>query len=389
MSGQALFSRNNYTNGVDLFFDTNTFGIADLLNFPVGSQLVHEFSRDGSYFVTGGLRFQIEDKVFTQMAALFTSVAFSFSWDSAFYAVGATAQPRVRVYDTDTWTVLPTLPVTPNIAPRRMAFSPDGSHLAVTFLNATTNWFVYETETWTSIPLPTIAGNGYEAKFSPNMQYLGVVHSGAPRVSLFTFPDLQPVALLPPAGSWGTSCDWSPDGRYFAYTMQSSSANSLTVLDSHNGFQAVPDLPRPFGFSPSGIDCKFSPDGKYLAFTNSGLPNLVVYETESWGIRFARSGSGGSRDTLYGLAWSHTPIILKNSGQILDSMGQPAAGADVRLIDRTTPSSVFSVATDHQGLYDFSLVQVGGSLAEFNRVVHRRPNDPVSLNDLIDRVYFE
>jgi Tol biopolymer transport system component len=85
----------------------------------------------------------------------------------------------------------------------------------------------------------------------------------------------------------GAKCvlDWSPDGRHLIYTELGKSSD-LWALPLHAGRKPVPIVHTPF----DETDGQFSPDGRWIAYTSNESGRNEVYITEFDG---ARGASGG------------------------------------------------------------------------------------------------
>ena len=73
---------------------------------------------------------------------------------------------------------------------------------------------------------------------------------------------------------------WSPDSRYFAYTVFAAGDNEIIVVDAETGQRQRRIKPEGLGAMNNPT---WSPDGRYIAFTGfkGGISDLYLYELES------------------------------------------------------------------------------------------------------------
>lgn len=82
-----------------------------------------------------------------------------------------------------------------------------------------------------------------------------------------------------------SSGTWSPDSRFFAYSVTAAGDNRLVIVDAENG-----DITRridPGEHIGSLSNPSWSPDGRYIAFSGmvGGLSDLFVYDLETSSLR--------------------------------------------------------------------------------------------------------
>ncbi len=82
-----------------------------------------------------------------------------------------------------------------------------------------------------------------------------------------------------------SSGTWSPDSRFFAYSVTAGGGNRLMIVDAENG-----DIERridPGAHIGSLTNPSWSPDGRYIAFSGSvdGLSDLFVWDLEASSLR--------------------------------------------------------------------------------------------------------
>lgn len=128
--------------------------------------------------------------------------------------------------------------------------------------------------------LPPATGLG--VAWSPDGQYVAVIHFNSPYVRIYAWQDgsLVPVAFGPTAPPPDTprGVGWSPDGRYLVITHLSSPFVSIYDLQSGSPVKIADPATLPTGtpYVPS-----WSPDGRYLALPHDTSPFVTIYDWQS------------------------------------------------------------------------------------------------------------
>lgn len=218
----------------------------------------------------------------------------AFSPDSSLFAVQTSAYPYIYLYNTADWSLLPELVGMPD-TPVSVSFSPDGGKF-VTCGAYNNPLVVYDTSTWT--PTSLSYENAYHnlASFSPDGAVLAVALQAAPFLALYNTTDwsrLPGPSALPLDNAFTLS--FSPDSS----RLYVGGAGGLIGYNTTD-WSTAPGLPAASLVSYVSV----SPDGAYLAVTREGVPVIEVYDTSTWTLVSAASGSIPSDATRsYGMDW--------------------------------------------------------------------------------------
>ena len=188
-----------------------------------------------------------------------------------------------------------------------------------------------------SNPATLPAGNGREAIWSPNGEFLAVAHSDDPYVTIYqrsgtTFTKLADPAELPTGTGLGAA--WSPNGEFLAIAHTTSPY--VTIYQrSGTSFTKLADpatLPTGIGFGAT-----WSPNGEFLAIAHDKSPYVTIYQRS--GTTFTKLADPAELPTGTGLgaAWSpngeflaiaHTTspyvTIYQRSGTSFTKLADPA-----------------------------------------------------------------
>lgn len=218
-----------------------------------------------------------------------TTNGVAFSPDGRLCAIAAYAYPYLYVYNTSDWSRVTLTGGIPNGAGMCVAFSPDGSLLAV---GETSNILViYETTTWSK---KTISGGlppAYvtAAAFSPDGATLAVTHGGGPYLTLYKTSDFSKKTTSMSVTRQGKTCAFSPDGSKLVVGIGGSPGFHVFNLSDETSI-------NPAGASSMGdVYCvRYSPDGSLLAVSHYTSPGFSVYETATWTKKTVTNPPGGS-----------------------------------------------------------------------------------------------
>ena len=168
-------------------------------------------------------------------------------------------------------TIVPPLP--PN-AGFDVAFTPDGSLLAVAHVGGD-KLTVLNTSDWSEVSgVPSLPNTGNGVAFSPDGSLLAVAHSGGDCLTVLNTSDWSEVSGVPPLPSTGRGVAFSPDGSLLAVGHRDG--DGLTVLNPSDWSEVsgVPALPD------DGRGVAFSPDNSFLAAGHAGGDGLTVLTAE-------------------------------------------------------------------------------------------------------------
>lgn len=245
-----------------------------------------------------------------------TPIDVSLSSNGKYLAVAQFTSPYIRVWNMSgsLSTALADPTQTPGSAARSCAWSPNGRYLAVTSLSSpyvTVYNFNGTTLTKLSVQPDLPPDTAYGVSWSPNGAYLAVSHFGGTRVSVHSFRDVSngsyfgfnqvtletmygdAVPLQNPATTTisdnafysgdGLSSNWSPDGRYFAQTLESAPFVRIFSVQSDYSLVLHPDSStQPGGKSRTVM---WTPDGRYLAVAHTTTPGCSVYASTTGDIK--------------------------------------------------------------------------------------------------------
>jgi WD40 repeat protein len=220
----------------------------------------------------------------------------AFSPDGSLLAVGHDSSPFLTVLNTSDWSIVSGTPTLPG-GSRGVVFSPDGTRLAVghaispllTVLN-TSNWSVVS-------GTPTLAGIGRGVAFSPDGSLLAVGQDTSPFLTVLNTSNWSVVSTPTLAGE-GFGVAFSPDGTKLA--VGHAITPFLTVLNTSN-WSVVSGTPTLTG---SGFGVAFSPDGTRLAVTYSTSPRCAIILTSNWSTETTLIPPGSLGFPAYGVAFS-------------------------------------------------------------------------------------
>ena len=184
--------------------------------------------------------------------------------------------------------------------------------------------------------LPT--GIGFGTSWSPDGQFLTVVHSTTPFITIYqrsgtTFTKLANPATLPTGTGFGAA--WSPDGQFL--TVGHSTTPFITIYQ-RNG-TTFTKLSDPATLPPNtGRGMAWSPNGQFLTVTHNVTPFITIYERSGTTFTKLTDPATLPTGTGYGIAWSPdgqfltvahdtSPFITiyQRSGTTFTKLANPAA----------------------------------------------------------------
>ena len=252
------------------------------------------------------------------------SSSLAYSPDGSFLAVtfygnGPNSGGGVSVFNVGTGGVLTPVQDSPfsTSNPQAIAYSPDGSTIAVTLYGSATVevYGVGAEGVLTSVDSATTGSQPTSATYSPDGSYLVVVGYELNRLSIFnvgTGGVLSEVSGSPfsmGSGTHPTDAAYSPDGSYLAIT--NGGSKNVSVFKVGPGGTLTPVPGSPFyaaGSYPTGgiglTSAAYSPDGLNLAVANRNSDNISVFSVGANGTLTPISGSpfttgGNPRSVAY------------------------------------------------------------------------------------------
>ena len=259
-----------------------------------------------------------------------------------YLAVSGTGYQPLNTYgqDIDTFTRLASPAPLPSGPGRGVAFSADGTYMAVAH-GSSPYITIYKRsgDTFTKLanPAPLPSGPGFGVAFSADGTYMAVAHSSSPYITIYkrsgdTFTRLANPASLPNDDGRGVA--FSADGTYMAVAHGSSPYITIYKRSGDTFTKLANPASLPSG---PGFGVAFSADGTYMAVAHSSSPYITIYKRS--GDTFTRlanpaslpAGSGNgvafSADGTY-MAVAHylSPFITiyKRSGDTFTKLANPA-----------------------------------------------------------------
>ena len=201
--------------------------------------------------------------------------------------LAVTTEQGIRLLDGSSLRARGSIPVARR--PLRVAFSPDGSRLAVTLQSPkppAPGYFtggtvaLYDVKRRGDLSRGTsFRTRGRSTSTRPAIQSPSPGRTGAcpsfdaHSLAVSAKPIVQPKRPYAKGGSWHSDLDWSPDGRRLAITYVDG---RISVWDTTNGTLLV-NLPQ----KPHAFQAAFTPDGSLLVTGgNTGIPSF--WDTRTW-----------------------------------------------------------------------------------------------------------
>ena len=115
------------------------------------------------------------------------------------------------------------------------------------------------------------------------------------------------------SGELKSPLDWSQDGRFIAYLVQSAKTRAdIWILPLDGDRQPFPFLQTPF----NELGARFSPDGRWVAYTSdeTGVPEVYVQSFPASGGKWQISSGGGTAPK-----WSRDgkELFYTNGGKLM------------------------------------------------------------------------
>lgn len=300
--------------------------------------------------------------------------------------VGVSATPFYRIYDADTWLTPDdeltfhtlALPITATV--NHQALNPAQTLLAFAVAQTTPRMYVVNTADGSEVTLtsgaPTAAVNGLA--FSPDGSKLAMTSAAFPYLAVLdvaTWTGLTITGGNPPGTAYQTT--FSPDGSKLAVGHESSPF--LTVYNVADWSKITITGGNP-GSSGQGV--AWSYDGALLAVSCFTSPYAVCYTVADWSKLAAPATlpAAGCYGVLFTDAWQTKAITTSIGHEVLDDAGSPAVRT-VRAYERATGKLIAQKNSDASG--DFAMRLLTSSEKQ---LVYLDDAAGGLYNDLIHRV---
>jgi len=200
-----------------------------------------------------------------------------------------------------------------NVNLKQARLSPDGKTIATAILDpergVNDTWLI---DAATGNARQIVAGRGQNdnATWSPDSAKLvfNRAYDTPPKLFLRGVGERDPEESLPP-GYFQLATDWSPDGRFIAFTntsfahIENELKGDIWLIDLSRKRQVVHLVKSPF----HEANATFSPDGRWLAFTSneSGRSEIYLQGFEAGELpRLVGERHQGSREGAISLRWA-------------------------------------------------------------------------------------
>lgn len=182
----------------------------------------------------------------------------------------------ITVLNSETNTIVKTIPLTAGSSPQEIAITPDGTRAYIAIFGTPNSVIVVNTATNTivsTIPFPA-GSNPQGIAITPDGSRAYVTLLGTPdAVAVIDTATNMVVFTIPfPAGNNPFDIAITPDGSR-AYVTNNGLPHSVTVIDTATD-SILTTIPLPAGSFPFGI--AITPDGSRAYVTNSGTPDAVT-----------------------------------------------------------------------------------------------------------------
>ena len=171
-----------------------------------------------------------------------------------------------------------------------LRISPDGSRAAVSIMDPAGNRDLHDLELARGLPSRLTSGGGFVPAWSPNGEQ--IAYHSATQTELFTVNRRGDRQTVLQSEDLIYVTDWSPDGQFILYTrIAKATLHDLWLLPLTGDRKPVPFLVTAFSESHG----QFSPDGKWIAYTsNASGQNEIYVQPLAPGVRQRVSRYGGS-----------------------------------------------------------------------------------------------
>ncbi|MBT2788043.1 MULTISPECIES: WD40 repeat domain-containing protein [unclassified Halomonas] len=204
----------------------------------------------------------------------------AFSPDGSMLAIARwSGTPSIEVYHTVDWTVVSGVPVEP-LGAVSVHFSRDGNYLAIHYNDDSQgNVVVLNTSDWSVVSTGiAVTGHPDELMFSADSQYLTVMTWD--EVKVFQVSDWSEVSIASSINP-GKGIAFSPDSAYMALTWAGSNKN-IQLIDTSD-WSLVSGLPELTSHPEDGTTAvAFTNDAQYLLVGTSFGPGIRVLNTSDW-----------------------------------------------------------------------------------------------------------
>lgn len=265
--------------------------------------------------------------------------ALAISPDGSTVAASHQSAPYFHLYETATWSKMPSPASMPPTVPQSMAFSPDGTLLAVAFNNAAAgHWRVYNTADWSVVAgLPAFPAYPAALAFSDDGSKILAAGSGIPgRIVDMVAKTISAPAFAAPLPAHGYTAVVIPGTGLGAFSINDSTL-PIRVVDLSSGAE-VKRLALPFPAGTSRDAIAVSPDGKYLLACTSVAAASVfwaAWRTSDWAAVDPLSlGIPGTGSTYVFSGPINAPSLTLR-GEVRDIDGY-VASRRVRVYERST-----------------------------------------------------
>jgi WD40 repeat protein len=230
------------------------------------------------------------------------------------------------VYNTSTWTTITGIPSLGSVSGRSLAFSPDGTKLAVGY-SVAPFFTVYNTSDWSVVSgTPVMPFQARSLAFSPNGSFLALALDGSPGLTVLNTSDwsVVPNTMTTTAPRFGVT--WAPDGTRLVLGGGTASSTQIQVVNTSTwslvlGFSGLGGAVNSVQYSPDGTLVAASVEG-----TVAGAKGFKLLKTSNWTTdprSLDLGGSGrsvsfspdGSRLAVGRNAADHLRIIERTPGQ--------------------------------------------------------------------------
>ncbi len=216
-----------------------------------------------------------------------------------------------------------------------LRISPDGNRVAFT-----RSGDVWQMESARGIPTRVTFGGGFDPLWSPDSERIAYWKGAPPNLFAHRTNGTGDEERLVESHDSLTTQDWSPDGRFLLYRVNSNDLSSKTRLDLWVLPMTGNRKPMPFLSTPflEGHG-QFSPDGKWVAYTSdeSGGSEVHVRSFPDGGTKLPVSSKGG--DWVRWRSDGREMFYIAADGKLMSVAVQPISGS----LEMGTPRPLFTI----------------------------------------------